>query len=160
MHELGHNLNLRHGGFEGSNGANDPQNLKPNYRSIMSYLYSDQGIDVDGNGELDDFAAAHEQRINYSSQEVILNEEHLNETTGITGVGPAIDFNCDGSSTGTNVEKDLQCRDWAPQNQCLCGGSTGTIKGYDDWSNIELFKSPPGMGGGGTVIEEVTCYGE
>ncbi len=40
MHELGHNLNLHHGGFE-------PRNYKPNYNSIMNYRYQFYGIDDD-----------------------------------------------------------------------------------------------------------------
>ena len=49
MHELGHNLALRHGG-----GPLEP-NCKPNYQSIMSYLYQVHGL-------LDATGAAH---INY-----------------------------------------------------------------------------------------------
>jgi hypothetical protein len=50
MHELGHNLNLRHGGSEG-------KNRKPNYNSVMNYRYQFPGVDTDcdatGNGVLD-----------------------------------------------------------------------------------------------------------
>jgi len=41
MHELGHNLGLRHGGDEN-------QNYKPNYYSIMNYLYQLNGLPVIG----------------------------------------------------------------------------------------------------------------
>ncbi|WP_394824766.1 lamin tail domain-containing protein [Pendulispora albinea] len=37
MHELGHTLSLRHGGFEN-------RNQKPNYYSIMNYLYQLEGL--------------------------------------------------------------------------------------------------------------------
>jgi Lamin Tail Domain len=37
MHELGHNLGLRHGGFE-------DRNYKPNYYSVMNYLYNLKGL--------------------------------------------------------------------------------------------------------------------
>ena len=40
MHELGHNLGLNHGGNE---GVND----KPNYWSVMNYLYQLEGLDPD-----------------------------------------------------------------------------------------------------------------
>ncbi|PTT78570.1 hypothetical protein DBR42_23310 [Pelomonas sp. HMWF004] len=43
MHELGHNLGLRHGGFE-------DRNYKPNYYSIMNYLYQG-GLAVNPKGE-------------------------------------------------------------------------------------------------------------
>jgi hypothetical protein len=39
MHELGHNLNLWHGGAEG-----DLYNWKPNYMSVMNYAYQYNGI--------------------------------------------------------------------------------------------------------------------
>ena len=37
MHELGHNLNLRHGGFTGAGSSNYNMACKPNYLSVMSY---------------------------------------------------------------------------------------------------------------------------
>lgn len=45
MHELGHNLGLRHGG-------NNNVNYKPNYMSIMNYLYQLDGLpDENNNGD-------------------------------------------------------------------------------------------------------------
>ncbi|RKH45595.1 hypothetical protein [Corallococcus sicarius] len=47
MHELGHNLGLRHGG-------NDDSNYKPNYLSIMNYEYQFHGFELGGKvGALD-----------------------------------------------------------------------------------------------------------
>jgi hypothetical protein len=46
MHELGHNLNLRHGGI-------DDMNYKPNYLSIMSYTFQFDWIVGPGNRPLD-----------------------------------------------------------------------------------------------------------
>ena len=43
MHELGHNLGLRHGGDENLN-------YKPNYWSVMNYLYSLYGLDANPSG--------------------------------------------------------------------------------------------------------------
>ncbi len=40
MHELGHNLGLRHGGFE-------DLNYKPNYLSVMNYIHNTSGLDAD-----------------------------------------------------------------------------------------------------------------
>jgi len=45
MHEFGHNLGLRHGGFENLN-------FKPNYTSVMNYLYALEGLPSE-NGEDD-----------------------------------------------------------------------------------------------------------
>jgi hypothetical protein len=43
MHELGHNLGLMHGGFENAN-------YKPNYWSVMNYLYQLAGLDGNPSG--------------------------------------------------------------------------------------------------------------
>ncbi|MFT5424337.1 MAG: hypothetical protein ACI89L_002132 [Phycisphaerales bacterium] len=75
MHELGHTLNLRHGGQEN-------KNLKPNYLSIMNYLYLFplRGVTVEGTPrsvvwELD-FARTAPRT---------LNENILRETQGLNG---------------------------------------------------------------------------
>lgn len=46
MHELGHNLGLTHGGFAVSEGDDyaDEANHRPNYLSVMNYLYSNRGL--------------------------------------------------------------------------------------------------------------------
>jgi len=46
MHEFGHNLGLKHGGDEDIN-------YKPNYLSIMNYLYQLEGLATIGNNEGD-----------------------------------------------------------------------------------------------------------
>ena len=72
MHELGHGLGLGHGGFSGTN-------RKPNYNSIMNYLYQFPGVDNDctpiGNGVLD---------YSYGTRPN-LNESGLNELVGVCG---------------------------------------------------------------------------
>ena len=48
MHELGHTLRLRHGAVAGVNGIPTPEaNCKPNYQSVMNYLYQISGLIVD-----------------------------------------------------------------------------------------------------------------
>ena len=42
MHELGHNLGLRHGGISSSGGL-EP-NCRPNYQSVMNYLFQVAGL--------------------------------------------------------------------------------------------------------------------
>lgn len=46
MHELGHNLGLSHGGYRAAEGdaVADEANYKPNYLSVMNYLYSNVGL--------------------------------------------------------------------------------------------------------------------
>ncbi len=43
MHELGHNLGLQHGGA-------DDWNNKPNYLSVMNYLFQQDGLTVPERG--------------------------------------------------------------------------------------------------------------
>lgn len=47
MHEFGHVLGLSHGGFPDMHGGAEP-NFKPNYNSVMNYMYALSGVPVDG----------------------------------------------------------------------------------------------------------------
>jgi hypothetical protein len=92
LHEFGHSLGLRHGGFENSN-------CKPNYFSVMSYgrQFNEAGAalgtlggivgsrDVDGDGILD---VRIDRPISYSGAADLapaLNEANLSEPIGIGG---------------------------------------------------------------------------
>lgn len=128
MHELGHNLNLQHGGP-------DSINNKPNYLSVMSYMFQLGGI-IPSN------------RFDYSRAALpTLNESSLDEAVGIsdgtdntryscpgsggqrTGAGSGfINWNCSVSTTpDPSVSVDING-----------DGTTGTLVGYDDWANIQL----------------------
>ncbi len=146
MHELGHNLGLRHGG-------KDDTNCKPNYLSIMSYSLQIQGLQPFG-------------IFDYSTTALpTLNENQLNETEGIqddgfiTFYGPpadldgidqgldgdltddwlvgrgigAIDWDNDGSALELNAAADINDLEFpnceASPNQKL--------EGFNDWSNIK-----------------------
>jgi hypothetical protein len=77
LHELGHNLGLRHGGVVPS-GAIEP-NCKPNYQSVMNYLFQVRGL-------LDSSGVPH---IDLSKQQLpTLTETALNESTGLGAVTP------------------------------------------------------------------------
>jgi len=136
MHELGHNIGLRHGGA-------DHVNYKPNYLSIMSYFFQMSGLLRNGRfGELD-----------YSKFLIEdLDENHLNETKGLDAVGgddpikaygtqyycPSrkvetvkrarrfVDWNCNGKRINRNVAVDLNNDD-----------TLNTLTGhYNDWDNL------------------------
>jgi len=115
MHELGHNLALRHGG-------DDDVNYKPNYLSVMNYLFQVDGIppeDPDGPGPL-------YGRFDYSRAPLLtLDENNLSEPAGIgagtddtfyfcpamfltigRGTGP-INWNCNRSSIEPAVAADI-----------------------------------------------------
>jgi hypothetical protein len=146
MHELGHTLNLRHGG-------GDNINCKPNYASIMNYTLQ--------------FASPLSNRpMDYSRQTLItLDKTNLNESQGVGGVPPvsgkvvfgpvafpggnvtvtsvtasnlAVDWNGNGVSTdllqfplGFDINQATDANGGCPASQ-------GTIlEGFNDWANIQ-----------------------
>lgn len=142
MHELGHNLGLLHGG-------NENDNYKPNYLSIMNYLYQLDGLPTIGADEGDRIYASsnfHNENgscysglsnsnttstfiIDYShGNAVSFNFAAVNETLGLGQTGSSnVDFDCDGDDTETSVTM--------PDAN---GDLSGTITDYDDWSNLNL----------------------
>ena len=144
MHELGHNLNLRHGG---DSNIND----KANYYSVMNYLYQLNGLSVIGDQEGDRYywsrfgengvcynsilhnayGSYFDFRIDYSDGSALdLNENALNEHQGLgrTGSG-AVDFNCNGI-----IEDNIS---FDSNND----GSLDLVSDYNDWGNIGLLFS-------------------
>lgn len=126
MHELGHNLNLRHGG-------GDNRNYKPNYLSIMSYRYQFSGILPAG-------------RLDYSGDTLdSLDESDLDETIGIAAGADETRYNCPDSTvrTGNGIGAiDWNCdNDGGIDNSVAVdiNGQNGTtvLAGYNDWDNIK-----------------------
>ncbi|AGC41388.1 hypothetical protein MYSTI_00029 [Myxococcus stipitatus DSM 14675] len=72
MHELGHNIGLRHGG-------NDNANYKPNYLSIMNYEYQFYGFSIGGLANVLDYSRV---------QTASFNELAVNETAAFSPVAP------------------------------------------------------------------------
>jgi hypothetical protein len=154
MHELGHTLGLGHGG-------QDDVNYKPNYFSVMNYLWqtpktwmyeSFAGIDYNLNGTTTDVA----WNLDYSEKAYpTVNEVALSETASLGGpagmwvefppnsgstilAGPLppgyfIDWNGNGVSDAGTVTADING-----------DGVTGVLVGYDDWShlNYDFLQSP------------------
>lgn len=121
VHELGHNLYLRHGG-------NTNCNYKPNYNSIMNYKYQFPGIDSNctppGDGVL-----------SYSiGDRISLNENNLNENQGTCG-SPSWDWN-ENSVIETGVLYDINSDDAFQVDNC--GGTLTTLRDYNDWANLWL----------------------
>jgi len=145
MHELGHNLNLRHGG-------GDNINRKPNYLSVMNYLFQ-MGSTVAS------------RPLDYSRCVVAaLNENSLSEPAGVgrscppglwtfiqamnllVRTGTPIDYNKDGNKVGIRVATDLN-GDAAPS----------TLVGYDDWARILYnFRTIPAGASGAAAGVNVT----
>ena len=128
MHELGHNLGLEHGGDE-------KINYKPNYTSIMNYLFQ---LDVYQTGRPLDFSDG----IN-----IPLTEASLNENIGIgdavktawrlangtVAKSPGtlhIDWNGDGNTT-VGVSVNLNNFPQEPSTN-----NNETLTDYNDWENL------------------------
>lgn len=121
VHELGHNLNLRHGGFENCN-------YKPNYNSVMNYRYQFPGVDSNctppGDSVLD---YSHDQRID-------LDEDDLDEREGIC---EGVDWDWNGNALiEPSVLYDVNASD--PEQVAGCGGTRTVLRDSDDWQTINL----------------------
>ncbi|NTX15213.1 hypothetical protein HUA76_30955 [Myxococcus sp. CA056] len=72
MHELGHNIGLRHGGT-------DNANYKPNYLSVMNYQYQFDGFGIGGLNNVFDYSRV---------QVAAFSELSINEVAAFTPVAP------------------------------------------------------------------------
>ncbi len=138
IHELGHNLGLRHGG-------NDHSNYKPGYLSVMNYYYQTWGVYRDGTWGHYDYSRF---------LTPALNEKSLKETAGLgplaAGYGlrwwcssggydadssssAPVDWNCNGVYNGGTVKADING-----------DGKFTTLKSQNNWASITF-------GGGGII---------
>jgi hypothetical protein len=137
MHEFGHNLGLNHGGFES-------ENYKPNYLSIMNYLYTlrclgpttganaaDRYMQNLGFGTL---ALVNDETttncgMDYSDgSSSNLDENHLNENAGMGRGVALIDWN-NNQTTETDLAFNIN-PNW--------NGAQTILSDYNDWANIIL----------------------
>jgi len=145
LHELGHNLNLAHGG-------NEEVNLKPNYISVMNYLYLSSGITN----------LARKNRIDYSGTALpTLNENKLFEPSGVSDGLDFIHYFCpadsrptgdcltDGAApSGTDV--GLGLTDWNCDRRITILGTVASdvngsglpldnaLRGFNDWAALKF----------------------
>ena len=146
MHELGHNLGLEHGG-------NEEKNYKPNYYSVMNYLYA-EGLPQIGNQDYDRYFFEYDYpgfmnidrsgllnniygnpanfRIDFSDGSGgNLDENHFDESTGLLnrpGSSP-VDLNRNGSSDdvlSTNLNSSYD-------------SFKNVLTDYDDWNNLVFY---------------------
>jgi hypothetical protein len=119
MHEVGHNLNLRHGG-------NENCNYKPNYNSVMNYKYQFPGVDSNCTPPADgvlDFSAG---------DRISLDESNLNEFDGTCGPGNPWDWN--GNAILENpVIANINAYD---SEVGQCGATLTILNDHDDWGNL------------------------
>jgi hypothetical protein len=149
MHELGHALGLRHGGT-------DNMQYKPNYLSVMNYLFQLNGLTISGvPGNFD-----------YSRFRLDLTEQALSETRGLDGMSAfakygtlfaccrtcanplssvfaesiaasRVDWNCD-AQYSARIATDVNQDD-----------SQSPLNGSTDWAEIVL---KPGANAGQTPV--------
>lgn len=130
MHELGHNLGLRHGG-------NENCNWKPNYNSVMNYRFQFPGVDTSCNAVGSD---GESNTLNYSlGARIALNENTLNETRGSCGSTP-IDWNFVGGIQ-SGIVYDLNRQSSKPNvstgvDNSGCASTLSTLRDFNDWANI------------------------
>lgn len=151
MHELGHNLGLKHGGGEWCN-------LKPNYNSVMNYRYQFNGIDTDCTIN---HAGGGDGVMNYSiGARAPLDENHLNENLGVCGGVP---FNWD-TSNGllSDISKDINTYNYGQDPTAAqiaeCGGLVTTLTDFDDFAGLDLKGIPFAPEGGAPIpAQEAIC---
>lgn len=131
MHELGHNLGLRHGNV-------DDENHKPNHLSVMSYHWQFAWPRKNGNPKLD------YERFKLKN----LNEANLNEANGLSlfggNDGPIAKyavrwfFNGRGKQKGTKAHKRI---DWNVSGDPADNHVTADINGSGGMSVLETGRS-------------------
>ncbi len=143
MHELGHTVGLRHGGGQ-------DLNYKPNYISVMSYLWQFSGIKRAGFfGQL--FPGAYDFSrtgpLSGGGTIGVLDENNLSEQAGVPATGNVTRFasarHC--GSTKRRISRLARPLDWN------CNGTTNTtnvaasinndndrslLLPFDDWANL------------------------
>jgi len=119
VHELGHNLGLRHGGSEDCN-------YKPNYNSVMNYRYQFPGVDVNCDAVGDNI-------LSYSQGlRIDLDENNLVENNGVCGPGNPIDWNLNSVIDVGTVSVDVN----APDD--FCSGLITLLKDSNDLLTLDL----------------------
>lgn len=137
IHELGHNLGLRHG------GGNDV-NYKSNYLSVMNYFFQTTGVPRTDNTFYFGYSQALLPSLNEASldENVGLNSADANNwkarwrcgantrTSAGTGNGP-VDWNCGGTTDILPVRADIN-----GDGDCTTPLNCDTHVGFRDWGGI------------------------
>lgn len=155
MHELGHNLGLGHGGIDYSKTPPEPDsnNGKPNYLSVMNYMYAQAGLPPSPTGnnagqrwyiynnfkglglcsvEVESNTCSDSFILDYSNgSSADLNENSLLESEllgrGSAVAGAYIDWNLDNLNTQIRISRSID------ENTSL-----SLLKDHNDWANLGL----------------------
>ncbi|WP_431683701.1 hypothetical protein [Kitasatospora sp. KL5] len=157
LHELGHTLNLRHGGP-------DEGNCKPNYVSAMNYNYGSHGINRVGGGYIVDFSPPRitpQGFVRGVAPLPDLVENHLTEPTVLDATDPVNEFVFTAKGGGRTPSPLNEPADWDgdgdpasgrpidPVNldtigsasrptDCTNDTTDSTLHGAEDWPFISL----------------------
>ena len=143
MHELGHNLNLQHGGDDGIN-------CKPNYLSVMSYtrqfssFIGDRPLDYSRNtiASLNEASLSEPDGIGQSEPPGLKTVYGPPPFLDIVAAGNPVDWNRDLDVADPSVSADINFIVLFVVN-IICGASPGqTLNGFDDWENIIYITTP------------------
>jgi uncharacterized repeat protein (TIGR01451 family) len=148
MHELGHSLDLQHGGDE----SYTQDHPKPNYLSVMSYAFQMCNVPPSPNGQLP--GSCDYSRIELLSPGVPLAEDDLDECVGIGG---GLGFGPDDWDKDTLLEGVTNCQPPNDDNveaDINGDGIKTLLTGFDDWSNLDYRTGLSGAGDGGGVPNE------
>ncbi len=140
VHELGHNLGLKHGTGGGGN-------KKPNYQSTMNYRYGGGMLKYDPGGLVDTGLA-----FTYSpSAAEPLDENALVEADGVTYLADApgywVEYSCNYGSSRVrywepNAPIDWDCDDVVDTGTVAVdlnqNGDRSQISGHDDWADLKV----------------------
>jgi len=164
MHELGHNLGLDHGG-------NNADNCKPNYPSVMNYLFQ---FDKDNGGyvparPLDFSRTTYAQIVQSALREDIVSmsgSPARNSTIGgfdgshpipvgftptVNATGTKIDWNRNGLAAGTYSQNV----NYFALGGCDTNTGTPTLTSFSDWTNLVYnFRGSSGMDKGFTTANQ------
>ncbi|NIR87369.1 tandem-95 repeat protein, partial [Candidatus Bathyarchaeota archaeon] len=150
MHELGHNMELYHGGSQAPDLLGDgidatdesADNCKPNYLSVMSYSF-----------QTPDYLADRPLDFSQSKLGDLVEDGGLDESAGVdastpagletlwgTGsfepavvTGTAIDWNKDGNAIDTGISQNIN---YPAIEGCDNANAKTTLTGFNDWVNL------------------------
>lgn len=139
MHELGHNLGLRHGGSVDTN-------YKPNYLSIMNYIYQLNGLGPTDGSAAGDRYFYYWRLKDYTSSSQLVNSPWSPDfiMDYSDGIGSGIDENAVNEAAGlgrsgaTPVDFDDNGVIDTPSFSVNQDGVLEVLRDHDDWGNIVL----------------------
>lgn len=141
LHEMGHTLGLRHGGFEDTNN-------KPNYVSLMSYHYQfklrhqDRPLDYSRTkfDPLNEAGGLNEPKglsLNgVSSNKLVIWGKNGVRVSRPTEQGPSVDWDFDGNATEIGVTENINYI--AGQNHVSEASEYTVLESFVDWPKLEL----------------------